>query len=253
MDYAGVMLFSLIFMRMTGFVYLNPVLGRQNVSAYVKNGIVIVLSVLLFSYTSQNVSEVNTVIEYTVLLLKEFIIGYVLGLVFNIFLYMLIFAGDFLDMQMGLSMARVYDSTSNINVSITTSIFTNLIYMIFFASGAFESFMKILIYAEEIIPYGSVRLTPDLLNPVIGIFLEYTALGIKFAFPIFAAEFLGEIAVGILMKTIPQINVFVVNIQTKVLIGLALLIVFFYPMANMLDNSLALSLEYIMDVLNSMS
>ena len=64
------------------------------------------------------------------------------------------------------------------------------------------------------------------------IFTQCIVMAVKFAFPIMAIEFITEIAVGILMKVIPQINVFVVNIQAKVLVGLLMLIFLFSPMSD---------------------
>lgn len=52
---------------------------------------------------------------------------------------------------------------------------------------------------------------------------------VKLALPILAAEVLGEIGMGILMKAIPQINAFVINMELKVIIGLVLLFVFLTP------------------------
>ena len=54
-------------------------------------------------------------------------------------------------------------------------------------------------------------------------------LAVKLALPILAAEVLGEIGMGILMKAIPQINAFVINMELKVIIGLVLLFVFLTP------------------------
>ena len=58
----------------------------------------------------------------------------------------------------------------------------------------------------------------------------------QFAFPILVAEIVCEVGVGILMKTIPQINVFVINIQAKVLIGILILLMMFVPMGEFIKD-----------------
>ena len=62
------------------------------------------------------------------------------------------------------------------------------------------------------------------------LFVECMVLAVKLALPILAAELLGQIGMGILMKVIPQINVFSINIELKMLIGLGLLVLFMAPM-----------------------
>ena len=77
-------------------------------------------------------------------------------------------------------------------------------------------------------------------------------MAIKFSLPIVAIEFITEIAVGILMKMIPQINVFVVNIQAKLVIGLLMLIFLFSPMSDYLGdviNQMLLTVQSVMRLL----
>ncbi len=59
-------------------------------------------------------------------------------------------------------------------------------------------------------------------------------LAVKMALPILAAELLGELGMGILMKAIPQINAFVINMELKVIIGLILLFLFLTPLSEFL-------------------
>ena len=78
-DIAYLTLFSLILMRMSGFVLLNPILGRRNIPAIVKAGLILTLTVAVYSYSDKEVLEITSNIEYAFLLLKEFAAGYVVG------------------------------------------------------------------------------------------------------------------------------------------------------------------------------
>jgi len=62
-------------------------------------------------------------------------------------------------------------------------------------------------------------------------------LAVKLALPILAAELLGQVGMGILMKVIPQINVFSINIELKLILGLGLLLLFMAPMSEYLLNA----------------
>ena len=71
-------------------------------------------------------------------------------------------------------------------------------------------------------------------NAMLSLFVECTVLGIKLCMPILAAELLGQVGMGVLMKAIPQINVFSINIELKVLIGLILLLLLISPFSEFL-------------------
>ena len=122
-DIAYLTLFSLILMRMSGFVLLNPILGRRNIPAIVKAGLILTLTVAVYSYSDKEVLEITSNIEYAFLLLKEFAAGYVVGYVIELFFFVISYAGFIIDFQMGLSMATVYDPQSNAQLPISGSIF----------------------------------------------------------------------------------------------------------------------------------
>ena len=84
------------------------------------------------------------------------------------------------------------------------------------------------------VPYGTATLGKAVASGVAEVFFSCMVLSIKLAFPILAAELLGELGMGILMKAIPQINAFVINIELKVIIGLLLLFPFLTPINEFL-------------------
>lgn len=235
-DIGQMMLFSLIFMRMSGFILLNPILGRKNIPAQVKGGMVIVFTLLVYSFSSAQVPEPVNSIEYAVLLIKEFAMGYVIGFVMELFFLIITFAGSIIDYQMGLSMATIFDPQSNAQIALSGSIYHTYFMLLFFAVDGHLALFKLLITSAEAVPYGQVVFGTQVAWSMVEIFIQCIIMAVKFAIPIVAIQFLAEIAVGILMKIIPQINVFVVNIQAKLLIGLLMLVFLFSPMSDYLGD-----------------
>lgn len=251
-DIEQIMLFSLIFMRMSGFILLNPILGRRNIPNVVKGGMIMVFTFLIYSFSAAQVPEPVNSIEFAVLLIKEFVIGYVIGFIMDLFLMVITFAGSIIDFQMGLSMATVYDPQSNAQVAITGGIWNAYFILLFFAVDGHLALIKLLIKAAEIVPYGQVVLGKNVAWAILEVFTQCIIMAIKFSFPIVAIEFISEIAVGILMKMIPQINVFVINIQAKLIIGLLMLIFLFSPMSDYLGdiiNQMLLTVQSIIKLL----
>lgn len=248
--YQDFMFLSLVLMRMSGFIFLNPLIGRRNVPATAKSGFVIALTIIVASYTTwTNPIVPSTVLQYSMILIMEFVIGVVVTFVISLFLFVIIFAGEFLDMQMGLSMSKIYDAQSNMSLSLSASFYNALFMLLFFSMDGHISLIRILLLSNEVVPYGTAVITPAVSSSIIDLFNECVVLALKFSFPIFAVELIGQIAVGILMKTIPQINVFVINVQAKVLLGILLIVVFFTPMSGFLVSLITYMLDTIQKIL----
>lgn len=246
---AQVTLFSLILMRMSGFILLNPILGRRNIPMQIKAGFIFVLTLTVYSFSAGDAFDIANPLEYGFLLLKEFAAGYVIGYVTELFFFVITFAGYVMDFQMGLSMSTVYDPQSNTQVPITGSLLQAFYVLLFFAVDGHLALMKILLQSAEIVPYGGIVITQNLALRVIDLFSECVIMGIKFAFPILAAEFLIEIGVGILNKIVPQINIFVINIQLKVIVGLGLLVFLISPIGEYLSNLVTVMIKTIQEII----
>ena len=246
---AQVTLFSLILMRMSGFILLNPILGRRNIPMQVKAGFIFVLTLTVYSFSAGDAFDIANPLEYGFLLLKEFAAGYVIGYVTELFFFVITFAGYVMDFQMGLSMSTVYDPQSNTQVPITGSLLQAFYVLLFFAVDGHLALMKILLQSAEIVAYGGIVITQNLALRVIDLFSECVIMGIKFAFPILAAEFLIEIGVGILNKIVPQINIFVINIQLKVIVGLGLLVFLISPIGEYLSNLVTVMIKTIQEII----
>lgn len=246
------MLLTLVLMRMSGCILFNPIFGRRNLPMIYKSGLIMVLTYIVFLATQSVSVQATTVIEYGVLLLKEFAVGYVIGFIINLFFYVIIFAGEIIDTQMGLSMSKIYDPQSNTSLSLSASFYNALFILLFFASDGHLALLKILINSENVISYGNVWVHTGVATAMLDVFRECSMMAVKFSFPILGIELLSEVGVGILMKTIPQINVFVVNIQMKLFIGLILLLLLFTPMSDFLESMMGSMFDTIQRVMNLM-
>lgn len=247
-----ILLWSLISMRVSGFVLVNPIFGRRGIPNLVKAGLIMGLSIFLFTMPTKELVEVNGLLEYLVLLLKEFVLGYVIGFVVSLFQYILVLAGGVIDFQMGLSMATIYDVQSNSSIALSATMLNIMFMLIFFVMNGHHALFQLLIDLQKAIPYGSLSISSELSSYMLKLFMQCTLLGVQLAFPVIALEFIGEAGVGILMKTIPQINIFAVNIQTKVLIGLIAIVFLIAPMSDFIREMVLNMVDSIRSVVSLM-
>ena len=214
--------FEMVLARISGFVLFSPILGRSNIPGYAKTGLILVLSVFVYGLGQPMPAPPGTVVELVVRLGVELVVGFVLGFLMQ------------LCAQMGLTMAQIYDASSQANMSVTASLLNILFFLNFFAENGHYTLMRILLGSAEILPFGTAVLGEAAASYVAEVFFSSMLLAVKMALPILAAELLGELGMGILMKAIPQINAFVINMELKVIIGLILLFLFLTPLSEFL-------------------
>lgn len=248
-DEAQLILFSLILMRMTGLILLNPIFGRRGIPKYFQSGLALFLTFMVYAFYQGTEIEVANSIQYGLLLLKEFAVGYVLGYTMELFFLVITFAGAVVDFQMGLSMSTIYDPQSNAQQPLSGGIWNAYMILMFFAVNGHLALTNILFTSYAAVPVGMVSFSTAMVQAILDIFVQAIVLAMQFSFPIIAIEFLVEVAVGILMKTIPQINVFVVNIQAKILIGLGMLVFLFSPMSEFVKNLIPMMMQSVRDII----
>jgi len=227
-----------VFMRMTGCILFNPIFGRRNFPAMFRVAMTLTLSLLIITYSNVTIDFGNwTFIETCAILLQEFMIGFAMGTVVWLFMYVVILAGAFVDLQMALSMAQMYDPQSNVQMTVTSTFLNLMFVFIFFGMDAHLTLVHMFLNSAEIIPYGTASImNPDLSLHILDVFCQCTILGLKMAMPVAGMLFITQMGVGILMKTVPQINAFVVMLQVKILGGLFMLAVVFSPLSNVIEN-----------------
>lgn len=234
-DWAQLYLFELIAMRMTGFVMFNPIWGRNGVPGLVKAGFILVLSVATYGAGGAAAPELPAnLIAFAVLMLLELGVGFTLSFVIRLFLSIVQMGGEIIDTQMGMTMAQIYDASTQANLTVTGSLLNILLILDFFAENGHYTLLRVLVTSGEVLPYGAASFGQSIASLVAELFLTCMVLAVKLALPILAAELLGEIGMGILMKAIPQINAFVINMELKVIIGLGLFFLFLTPINEFL-------------------
>lgn len=236
-------LFALVFMRMTGAVALNPVLGRSNYPRAAKGALIFMLSLLLYMRTDGVLAhEPVGMLEFGIMLVKEMLVGFAVGFTMELAFAVVRFASAVIDQNMGLSMAQVYDPQYNTQMTVTSGLYYSFLVLLFLSLDGHVRLISLFYISADLIPFGEVTIRPELSQLMLEIFSTAIAMGLQFAFPLIAMELITEAAVGILMRVIPQINVFAVNFQLKIIVGLMMLVYLFNPMSEKLyviiDNML---------------
>lgn len=242
-----------VFIRMAAAVGFNSVISRREVPMMVRSGLVFLMTMLLAPTVAIPEGYENSSADLLIGIVREIAVGFLLGYVFNIFYYMLTFVGDVLDMQFGLSMAKVLDPGTGVQTAFTGKFINLLFVTYFFATDCHLVLMKTAAYSFDMIPAGAENINiGGAVSFGINVFVSAFSLAIRLAFPFVAMEFVLEIGMGILMKLIPQIHIFVINMQFKVMLAIIMLMILAKPITVFLENYLLVILDQMQEALQSM-
>ncbi len=213
----------IIAVRLFGFAIQVPILSIKGAPTILKIGFVMTTTMLIFfSGIIVEVDYINSFFGFAWLLIQEFTVGFLLGFVVYFFFSIFYMAGQFADYQMGFSMVSVFDPTTQTQVPITGNVLYLVGTAIFVVTGAFNVIIEVLIKSYTLLPIGSANIIS---NEVITSYLitavaNYLELSVLIAVPIMGTVILVDIAMGLLVKTVPQMNVFVVGAPIKLIVGI---------------------------------
>ncbi|MDD4112077.1 MAG: flagellar biosynthetic protein FliR [Herbinix sp.] len=216
-------IFLLILVRMSGFIYTAPLFSLKNVPVRVKAGFSIFLSIILFYTIPLSEAEYIGVIGFAILVLKEAIAGALMGLFSNIAYHILAFAGQIMDMEIGFSMINQLDPITNIQTTITSNLYGNLILLMMIVTNLHHHFLKAVVDSYQVIGLGQAVFPPNMYLLMVRFIVDYFIIAMRIVLPIFAAILVVNTILGVLAKVAPQMNMFVIGMQLKIFVGLIVL------------------------------
>lgn len=252
---AGFEFFLLIFVRIASFVSIAPFFSQRGVPNMAKIGLSALVAILiLYALDPVRTYEYEDVFGYGVLVLMEAMTGLLLGYAANICSYIVMFAGNIIDMDMGLSMVSQFDPSQNTQLTITGSIYSQVITVLLIVTNMHQYILRTAIDSFSVIPLGGAVFRSDvLLESMIVYFADLFVLGFRIMLPIFATILIVNVVLGVMAKVAPQMNMFSIGVQIKIIAGLLvlLLVVFLFPeVARMVFKEMSLTMENIMDGLH---
>ena len=217
--------FLLILVRVSCFVFVAPFFSMKNTPANVRIAISFFTALLLYqALTPAQAVAYSTVSGYAIIVMKEAIVGLLIGFAASICTTIVNFAGSIADMETGLSMVTLIDPTTRESTSITGVLYQYILMLMMMATGMYRYLFGALADTYELIPVnGAVFHGDSLVDSMIAFLGDYVIIGFRIVLPIFCSILLLNAVLGILAKVSPQMNMFAVGIQLKILVGLSVL------------------------------
>lgn len=217
--------FLCILVRISAFIFVAPIFSQRGVPGRFKISFSVFLAILMYGVIGDHPElEYTTVFAYAAIVIKEAITGLLIGFSAAICNTIVDFAGRIIDMEIGLSMVNLIDPGTNQMGSASGVIYQYGIMLMLLLTGMHRYLIQALAETFTLIPVnGAVVHTGRLIDSVLKFMSDYVAIGFRICLPVFAVMLLLNAVLGIMARVAPQMNMFSVGMQIKVLVGLCVL------------------------------
>ena len=191
-------------------------------------------------------------LQLAFIIAKEFITGITIGFIAYMAFTAIYVAGEIIDMQIGFGVVNVMDPISNIQVPITSNVYFILSMLVYLSVNGHHALIKALFDSYTIVPLGTAVFGAEMADNFMSIFSSIFAVGFKIAAPIVAAILITDVALGTISRMVPQLNVFVIGMPLKILVGIAIIMVTIPMFLHILEGLFRMveagTINYIKDI-----
>jgi len=216
--------FLLIFVRISGIFMMMPIFSSRNITGRVKAGFALIITYILFPLVFSKTAVIpDDFLPYLFIVAGELLVGLILGFVSSLMFSAIQMAGQLLDMQIGFGMINVIDPLSGQQAPIIGNFKFILALITFLATNGHHVLLSALFASFKLIPVTgvvvNVAVTEFMVDMIGGMFV----FALKISVPVIVSLLLTDMALGILARTMPQMNIFVVGVPGKIIIGIFVL------------------------------
>ncbi len=245
--------FFLVFVRVLAFLAVLPIYAHRSIPNTHKIGLAIMLAWIMVFTLEAPVLVIDA--SYYLIIIKEILVGILVGLIAMILLYAIQVAGGFIDYSMGFMIANVVDPQTGAQSPLTGGYLYTFALLFLLLVNGHHLLLDGIFYSYQFVPMDQVFLPFGQENIVQYVATTFNAMFIiafQMAFPIVGSLFLVDVGLGMVSRAVPQMNVFVVGMPLKILVGLLLLMVFmgvFFMAVQRLFDQVVLAMRTLLQLL----
>lgn len=217
--------FLLVLIRLTSFFLIAPVFNLRGVPNIFKIGLGFFVSLLVIQVVGIHTS-ITFDSNYLLLIIKEVLVGILLGFVAALFMYALQIAGGLIDLMMGFALANVIDPQTGAQMPIMGNFKYLIAILIMLATDGHHLLLRGILNSFLLVPLQGFLSFSDgtISQTLIDFFVNSFVIALQIAAPLAASLFLMDVGLGLISRTVPQMNMFVVGIPIKILASFAILL-----------------------------
>ncbi|UYZ23619.1 flagellar biosynthetic protein FliR [Mesobacillus jeotgali] len=217
--------FLLIFVRVTSFFLMMPLFSYRTIPASHKVGLGFMLSIIMF--TAIGPPEIAIDSTYFLLVIKEAMVGLFIGFIAALMMAAIQIAGGFIDFQMGFAIANVIDPQTGAQSPLMGQYLYTIALLFLLTVNGHHLLMDGIFYSYDFIPIDQVTIpfgNENIAEFIILSFNKMFIIAFQMSLPVVGSLFLVDVALGIVARTVPQLNIFVVGLPVKIGVSFLVLI-----------------------------
>lgn len=248
-----VIAFLLVLFRIGGMLVSAPLFNIPSIPSQLKVGFAVAFALILFPLHSANVVIPKDLIQMTVMVFQETLIGLLLGFVANLVFIALQMAGEFFSMQMGLSIANLLDPVTHTQSAVVGQFFFYFAALLFLNLNIHHALIVGIDRSFNALPLGHFigegALTVNVMTErLIRLTSEAFLMAMMVGVPLMGLLITLDIALSFVAKVMPQMNIFVVGMPIKVGVGLFAMLVSLPYLSSLLGEQYATLVKVLLDL-----
>jgi flagellar biosynthetic protein FliR len=213
-------LFFLILIRIGTIVAMIPILGDRTTPMRVKAGLAILITALVVPFVDRPAAVPHDLFSLGLSMAGEVFIGVILGFAGKLVFAGIQLAGQLVGFQMGFSIVNIIDPVTSGQVSIIAEFQYLLAGLLFLAVDGHHMMIAAISESYRVLPVLGFHMTGGLVQNLVALSGNMFAVAVKISAPIVAALMFANIGLGLVARTVPQINIFIVGFPLQIAIGL---------------------------------
>jgi flagellar biosynthetic protein FliR len=213
--------FLLTFVRISAAIAPMPVFGARGVPSQTKIALALLLSLIVLPLTAEPANGVSTnLLVFASLVGSEILVGLSIGIAVMLVFQGLEMGATLVGIQMGFAIAEVFDPLTGGRVATVDQFYRIVATLVFFAVNGHYLVIQSLLHTFDVVPAGTADLTLIAGDRVVPFFTTLFVVAIRVSLPVVAALVLTDLALALVGRTVPQMNILVVGFPVKIGVGL---------------------------------
>ena len=211
--------FFLIFVRVSTMLFVFPIFSAPQIPIQTRFGLGALISFLLLR-TVPTLAPFTSLVGLVIAILAQIALGAIVGYIASLVFAGIQFAGELIDLEIGYAIANVISPTTQQQITIIGEFELALATLVFLATNSHLLLIAGIAGSFNLVPLPYIHIDPTLAGNVVGILASSFDIVFKIAAPAAIALFITNIALALMARVAPQMNVFVVGFPIQVTVGL---------------------------------
>jgi flagellar biosynthesis protein FliR len=229
--------FVIVLMRITGLMLFAPFFSSQSIPTQSRIIFALLLTLALTPVLPLKAIPHDSGLSVIApLFLSEIMFGVILGLAASFVFAGVQFAGQIISFQLVFSLINLIDPQSNVEAPVFSFLQNYIALLFFLLMNGHHWFLLAVNESFKSLPVGGIQLSAPIMESLIHLSAQILIIGLRIAGPVLAVSVITDVVMGVIGRASPQVNIMIVGMPLKLLVGFACLSFSFYFVPRLLET-----------------